>query len=48
MHVKFQANSKCAFVLYYVVITDCAKLIAPDDPIPHPSGTEWWGYAPMP
>ena len=37
MHIiiKFQVNFKCAFVLYYVVIADCAKLIALDDPVPH-------------
>ena len=35
MHIKFQANSKCAFVLYYVVIADCAKLIVLDDPVPY-------------
>ena len=41
MHIKFQANCKCAFVLYYVVIADCAKLIALDDPVPHSLKNEW-------
>ena len=40
MLIEFQANCKCAFVLYYVVIADRAKL---DDPVPHTLKNECTG-----